>query len=123
MAAIEVTITGMLYDKLARTMQNVVLIGEASLTGLGVGGGPVIPPPPSGGAPPHPEHPIYPGAHPEHPIVNPPQPPTEPPTDTVPGGDKPPPDTGGWGYVAQWSDGSAGGWGYFPGSSGAGPKR
>ena len=41
MAAVEVTITGMLYDKTARTTQNVVLVGEASLTGLGVGGGPL----------------------------------------------------------------------------------
>ena len=50
MSAVEVTITGMLYDKLARTTQNVVLIGEATLTGLGIGGGPIIPPggPPSG---------------------------------------------------------------------------
>jgi hypothetical protein len=45
MPAVEVTITGMLYDKLARTSQNVVLIGEATLTGLGVGGGPIVPPP------------------------------------------------------------------------------
>ena len=44
MAAVELTITGVLYDKLARTTQQVVLIGEASLTGVGVGGGPVIPP-------------------------------------------------------------------------------
>jgi len=49
MAAVEVTITGMLYDKTARTTQNVVLVGEASLTGLGVGGGPVIPPGGGGG--------------------------------------------------------------------------
>lgn len=51
MAAVEITITGMLYDKLNRTTQNVVLIGEASLTGLGVGGGPIMPPgqPPGGG--------------------------------------------------------------------------
>lgn len=51
MAAVEVTISGVLYDKTARTTQPVVLIGEASLTGLGVGGGPIIPPgqPPSGG--------------------------------------------------------------------------
>jgi hypothetical protein len=81
MAAVELTITGMLYDKLARTAQNVVLIGEATLTGLSVGGGPM-----PGGPPPHVEHPIppvvgggpiippgggqppwYPG-HPEHPI-------------------------------------------------------
>lgn len=48
MAAVEVTITGMLYDKLARTTQNVVLIGDATLTGLGVGGGP-LPGGPGGG--------------------------------------------------------------------------
>lgn len=77
MAAVEVTISGVLYDKYNRTQQNVVLIGEGSLTGLGVGGGPIIPPgqPPSGA---HPEHPIfYPpgtgpgGAHPSHPIAQP----------------------------------------------------
>ena len=44
MAAIDVTITGVLFDKVNRTAQPVVLIGEASYTGLGVGGGPVIPP-------------------------------------------------------------------------------
>lgn len=49
MASVEVTITGMLYDKLNRTTQNVVLIGEASLTGVGIGGGPVIPPGGGGG--------------------------------------------------------------------------
>lgn len=47
MAAVEITISGVLYDKYNRTQQNVVLIGEASLTGLGVGGGP-IPPGPGG---------------------------------------------------------------------------
>lgn len=51
MAAVEVTITGVLYDKLNRTTQQVVLIGEASLTGLGVGGGP-MPPGQGGGQPP-----------------------------------------------------------------------
>ena len=51
MAAIEITVTGMLYDKIARTSQNVVLVGEASLTGLGIGGGP-MPPGPGGGQPP-----------------------------------------------------------------------
>jgi hypothetical protein len=60
MAAVEVTITGMLYDRLARTTQNVVLIGEASLTGVGVGGGPILPPQqPPGGSSGHPEHPIW----------------------------------------------------------------
>ena len=74
MAAVKVTITGTLYDKLARTSQQVVLIGEASYTDVGVGGGPIIPSP----GDPHPEHPIVivpPGAidgvHPEHPIYLP----------------------------------------------------
>ena len=62
MAAVEITISGMLYDRLNRTVQNVVLIGEANLTGLGVGGGPIIPPaqPPNWGpgGPPHPAFPI-----------------------------------------------------------------
>ena len=44
MAAVEVTISGVLYDKYNRTQQNVVLIGEASLTGLSIGGGPIVPP-------------------------------------------------------------------------------
>ena len=52
MAAVEVTISGVLFDKVNRTTQNVVLVGEASLTGLGVGGGPVIPPSGGGGSPP-----------------------------------------------------------------------
>ena len=96
MAAVEVTITGMLYDKTARTTQNVVLVGEASLTGLEVGGGPMpggpgrpplgiwggggvpMPTPPihlgPGGEPLPPQvggGPIYPGM-PAHPIVLPP---------------------------------------------------
>ena len=51
MAAIAITISGVLYDKVARTTRNVVLIGEASYTGLGVGGGPILPPA-GGGEPP-----------------------------------------------------------------------
>jgi hypothetical protein len=109
MAAVEVTITGMLYDRLARTTQNVVLIGEASLTGVGVGGGPMPPMPPSGGPPGTPEHPIWgppgislppgPGFPPVagHPLPI-------PPVDTIPPppeGEKPPPADGGWGY---WGD-------------------
>lgn len=82
MAAVEITISGVLYDKVARTTQPVVLIGEASLTGLGVGGGPIIPPPvdrPPMWPPPHPAHPIPP--YPAHPIVLPPERPTDPPTE------------------------------------------
>lgn len=129
MAAIEITISGVLYDKLSRTMRPVVLIGEASLTGLGVGGGP-IEPPAGGGQPPlgiwgPPDMPpgfwgggmgpgVKPQPKPEHPIVIP-EPPTEPP----PGGGeavKPPPETGGWGYFPEY------GWGYFPKPGEAGPK-
>ena len=43
MAAVEVTISGVLYDKLSRSTRPVVLIGEASLTGLEIGGGPMPP--------------------------------------------------------------------------------
>lgn len=48
MAAVEVTIAGILYDKLDRTSRPVTLIGEASRTGLGVGGGPIMPGDPPG---------------------------------------------------------------------------
>jgi len=137
MAAVEVTITGMLYDKLARTTQNVVLIGEASLTGLGVGGGPIIPPqqPPSGGGPPGtPTFPIWgppgielppgPGYPPiaGHPLPEPPTPelppdlPTPVPPSTV---IKEPPAEGGWGLYSD-SNGAIY-WGFTPGG-GAGPK-
>lgn len=129
MAAVEVTITGMLYDKLNRTTQNVVLIGEASFTGLGVGGGPM---PPGSGSPPsvwpgpgHPEHPIYwppsvwpdprppasgsppsiwPG-RPTHPIVLPPEqvpPDMRPPEIPPPGSTTPvPPPAGSAGWPVQ----------------------
>lgn len=139
MSAAEVTITGVLYDKVNRTTQNVVLIGEASLTGVGIGGGPIIPEPQPPGiwpSPGHPAHPIAPGRpgggeRPSHPIYRPgpggpvdpgwgvegpgiPPKPTEPPPD---GGDKPPPEDGGWGFVSEWSA-----WGYFPASDEAQPK-
>lgn len=105
MAAVEVTISGVLYDKYARTTRPVVLIGEASLTGLGVGGGPIIPP--GGGAEPPlgiwgpPDMPpgfwgggmgpgVKPQPRPEHPIVLPPdqvppdmKPPEPPPPGTT----------------------------------------
>lgn len=128
MSAVEVTITGVLYDKLSRTTRPVTLIGEAVLTGLGVGGGPVIPPGGEGiwgPTDPRPGHGL-PGQPPGiwgptdprpggGPIIPPEGPPTEPPPD---GGDKPPPEDGGWGFVAEWSK-----WGYFPGSEEAQPKE
>ena len=123
MAAIDITISGVLYDKLSRTTRPVVLIGEASLTGLGVGGGPIVPGDPPGiwgPTDPRPSHPInlppwYPGdppgiwgptdPRPSHPIVIP-KPPTDPPaTPTEP---KPPPADGGWGWHPEY------GWGFFP---------
>lgn len=86
MAAVPVTISGVLLDKLGRTIQQVTLVGEATLTGVGVGGGPL----PGGDEdngkpgiwPGRPAHPIAPGGEPpsiwpspgtpEHPIVLPP---------------------------------------------------
>ena len=129
MAAVPVAISGVLYDKHGRTQQAVVLMGELTLYGLSVGGGPIIPPPSGGAGDAHPEHPIYYPPYPSHPIYNPggppgsappgfwgggmgpgvkPQPPmpTEPPVppDVV----KPPPADGGWGWVPPY------GWAYFP---------
>ena len=136
MAAVPVTITGVLFDKYARTSQLVTLMGEATITGLGVGGGPM---PPQGPVDPSygipeggkPTHPIYypphiwgppdmppgfwggglgPGVKPQPPI---PPKPTEPPEDGV---GKPPPPEGGWGYHPEY------GWGYFPPSTEPSPK-
>lgn len=64
--------------------------------------------------PPHWEFIMFlPGSPPERPHPQPP----EPPIETTPGGDKPPPANGGWGYS------SVIGWYYWPGPSGAGPKK
>ena len=117
MAAVDVTISGVLYDKLSRTTRPVVLIGEASLTGLGVGGGPILPGDPPGIWGPNDPRPGWglpgqpPGIwgpndpRPSHPIVIP-KPPVDPPPD--PTEPKPPPDDGGWGWHPEY------GWGYFP---------
>lgn len=107
MAAVAIEINGLLYDKVRRTTQNVVLRGMASVIGLEVGGGPMpggpdAPVDPGYG---YPERPVDPGygypiggrPHPEHPIVLPPD---EPPPVGPPDQDgflKPPPE-GGWGY-------------------------
>jgi hypothetical protein len=127
MAAVEVTITGTLYDKHRRTTQQVVLIGEASLTGVGIGGGPMPGGPGGGPGGPvdpgwgYPERPVDPAygipitgrPHPEHPIYFPP---VLTPPDPPAGGTKPPPEgEGGWGFY----DGR---WGYFPGPTQPGPK-
>lgn len=132
MAAVEITISGVLYDKVARTTQPVVLIGEASLTGLSIGGGP-MPGGPGPGQPPGiwgptdprptPPIPIYPGGSPNPPgiwgptdprptppiyLPKPPEGYPQPPTEGV----KPPPPEGGWGYHPDY------GWGYFPAGGG-----
>lgn len=86
MAAVEVTISGVLFDKLNRTTQQVVLIGEATLTGVGVGGGPIYPPSekPPGERPPG--------------IWGPPGPWPTPPIHLPPGSDRPP---GTWGGAGE----------------------
>lgn len=131
MSAVEVMISGVLYDKLSRTARPVLICGEASLAGLGVGGGPIQPPaqPPGiwGGGNegfPTPPIPIYPGGTPNPPGIwgpNDPRPgwglpgggggpPTELPEN--PEEPKPPPPGGGWGWSPDY------GWGYFPGHGG-----
>lgn len=88
MPAVPITIVGIQTDE--QGSRNVTITGMASLTGLGVGGGPIMPgdkppgiwPSPPEGIAPHPEHPIAPGGkpptiwpspgHPEHPIYLPP---------------------------------------------------
>jgi len=97
MAAVPVIINGVMMPK-ARGGRDqpvpAVFIGYASIAGLEVGGGPVIP-------------------------DTPPEVPTEPPPDPGPSVAvviKPAPVTGGWGYSNQ-------GWFFAPGQSGAGPKR
>ena len=125
MAAVELTFSGVLYDKLSRTTRPVVLIGEASLTGLGVGGGPILPgdppqiwgptdPRPGWGLPSEP--PVIWGPNDPRPTpqIHIPRPPVDPPIDSD--AVKPPPDGGGWGYFPTY------GWGYFPKLTDAGPK-
>jgi len=51
-AEVPVEISGVLYDLPNKTTQRVVLIGKASIFGLSVGGGPVLPGD-GGGDPPH----------------------------------------------------------------------
>lgn len=112
MASVEITISGVLIDKYGRTARPVTLVGEAVLTGLGVGGGPIYPPEGGGGenppgiwgpTDPFPTPPIYlppelgggrppsvwpPPGRPAHPIVLPPEqvpPGFQPPTPPAPG--------------------------------------
>lgn len=120
MAAVPITFQGMMYprDKSVKPYPFTAL-GTASITGLEIGGGPIIEEPPDikpqpplviwGGPfdPPHPAHPIV---LPDPPIEGPPdQPPTTP--------EKPHP---GWNWSAlksQWY------FLYVPGSGQAQPKK
>ena len=101
-----------------------VITGKASITGLGIGGGPIMPPPGGGGE--HPAHPIYlppvisgpPGPWPTPPIYLPPDPGHPPPLlpthpIVLPPIDIPPPDGGEeqdkWQVQAYWTPEN--GWG------------
>jgi len=132
MAAVPVTIKGTLTTKATKEggesgQQDCLLCGLLHITGLAVGGGPVVPPdelPPGKPmfpiwGPPGTDFPDKPGYPPvaTHPIVlpDPPPPFPEPPT---PPAVKPPPPEGGWGYHPDY------GWGFFPGTGlTPGPKR
>lgn len=123
MAVVPVTIACTIYPK-NKTVPPypATIVGYAWVTGLEVGGGPVIPP---GPGLPHPSHPIVlPGdpewgqdLRPEHPIVLPPTDPSPPDIPITPSEPKPPPAGGGWGWSPTY------GWGYFPGPGQAGPKK
>jgi hypothetical protein len=118
MAEVPVTISGIVYPKNKKDPpMAVTIVGQAWVTGLGVGGGPVEPPAMPGVPPGLPAHPIVlpPPGTPTHPIVLPEPPPVDPPT--VPSTPKPPPPGGGWGWHPDY------GWGWFPGPGQPGPKK
>lgn len=85
MAEVPVTINGVICDLYGRTILGPVkIVGSLMKSGVGVGGGPIIPEEPpaggGGGGDEHPAHPIE-LPHPEHPIANPPEgPATNPPS-------------------------------------------
>jgi len=92
------------------------MVGWATIAGLTVGGGPIIPAP-------------TPPGEPTHPIVLPPETPVDPPVDppeqppaNVAVVIKPAPVTGGWGLAADPSSKKLQ-WFFTPGESGAGPKH
>jgi len=124
MGAVPITIVG-IETKDDGSSGQVTIVGMASLTGLSVGGGPIVPPDQPPGKPTFPiwgppgiELPPSPGYPP---VAGHPLPPIPPPIDVPPGTPpgtvlKPPPESGGWGWVVPY------GWGFFPASDAAGPK-
>ena len=119
MSSVPITFHGMMYpkDKSVKPYAFTAL-GTAEITGLGVGGGPIVPPDEIGDIPkPEPPLTIWGGPfdppHVEHPIVLPPTlPPVDPPSPPVPPHE-------GW----NWSQAKAG-WYYLyvPGAGEAEPK-
>ena len=102
MAAVPIIINGVFMPKgkaAGDKPEPGVFIGYASITGLEVGGGPIIPDPP-----------------PEVPV----DPPPDNPPPSVAVIIKPAPVTGGWGLAGQ---GGQLQWYFVPAASGAGPKR
>lgn len=80
MAAVPIQISGVLFDKKNRTVQNVVLIGLSSNPELSIGGGPVIPETPPEVTPPDLGYWQDPGGYnPDNP--NNPWPPEKPPAE------------------------------------------
>ena len=135
MAEVPIQINGILWNKVWKRGEPVVLYGMASIVGLEVGGGPIMPPEGGGGEPgiptfpiagypdfPYPSQPIYrpgyPGGSPPPnlPGGRPPEQPPEGPADEN-GFIKPPPEGGGWAFHEQY------GWMYKPQEGQAGPKR
>jgi hypothetical protein len=105
MAAVPIIINGVLYPKeKGGQVIPAVFMGYASIQGLEVGGGPVIPD--TGPVPPDP------------PIDVPPQPNPGPSVAVV---IKAAPVTGGWGLAS--TGGGQFQWFFSPGQAGAGPKR
>ncbi len=127
MSAVPITITGILTTE--NGAGNATFVGMASLTGLGIGGGPIVPDekPPHiwGPTDPRPTPPIHLGPGGDiggppviggGPIIPPPPidvPPGEPNAD---GFIKDPPSNGGWGYHTKY------GWMFDPGDSKPGPR-
>lgn len=120
MSAVPITFHGMMYpkDKSVKPYAFTAL-GTAEITGLQVGGGPIVPPDEIGDIPkPEPPLTIWGGPfdppHPEHPIVIPPDlPPIQPPP-------QPEPPHEGWNFSHAKS-----GWYYLyvPGEGEPSPKR